>query len=180
MSTNSNLYKKLLGVGLGSALALSGAFLVAPQEGKVNTTYVDPVGIMTVCYGNTGKEAIKGKIYTDDQCLDQLSIDLKEHDTQMMSYIHVPLTQYQHAAFLSFTYNVGVGSFRSSTLLKKLEAKDYTGACNELPKWNKAGGKVYAGLVKRREAERQICLGNIPKEIVTREIVSKGILHENN
>lgn len=165
MSTNSNLYKKLLGVGLGSALALSGAFLVAPNEGKVNTTYVDPVGILTVCYGNTGKEAAKGKVYTDDQCLDQLAVSLKEHDKQMMSYVHVPVTDFQHAAILSFTYNVGVGSFRSSTLLKKLNAKDYTGACNELPKWNKAGDKVLTGLVTRREAERQICLGNLPSEV---------------
>lgn len=165
MSANSNLYKKLLGVGLGSALALSGAYLVAPNEGKVNTTYIDPVGILTVCYGNTGKEATKGKVYSDDQCLDQLAEDLREHDKQMMSYVYVPITDFQHAAILSFTYNVGVGSFKSSTLLKKLNAKDYTGACNELPRWNKAGGKVLAGLVTRREAERQICLGNLPTEV---------------
>lgn len=165
MSTNSNLYKKLLGVGLGSALTISGAFLVAPNEGKINSTYIDPVGILTVCYGNTGEEAVKGKVYSDDQCLDQLAEDLKEHDKQMMSYVHVPLTDFQHAAILSFTYNVGVGSFKSSTLLKKLNAKDYTGACNELPKWNKASGEILKGLVTRREAERQICLGNPPKEV---------------
>ena len=165
MSTNSNLYKKLLGVGLASSLALSGSFLISPNEGKVNSTYVDPVGILTVCYGNTGKEATRGKTYSDDQCLDQLAQDLKQHDKQMMSYVYVPVTDFQHAAILSFTYNVGVGSFKSSTLLKKLNAKDYTGACNELPKWNKAGGKVLGGLVTRREAERQICLGNIPQEI---------------
>lgn len=168
MSTNSNLYKKLLGVGLASSLAISGAFLVSPNEGKVNTTYVDPVGILTVCYGNTGKEAVKGKVYTDEQCLDQLAEDLREHDKQMMSYVYVPLKDYQHAAILSFTYNVGAGSFKSSTLLKKLNAKDYIGACNELPKWNRAGGKILKGLVTRREAERQICLGNLPTEIVNK------------
>lgn len=165
MSANSSLYKKLLGVGMGTALALAGSFLIAPSEGLVNKTYVDPIGILTVCYGNTGKEAVKGKVYADEQCLDQLAADLKEHDKQMMSYVYVPLTDFQHAAVLSLTYNVGVGSFKSSTLLKKLNAKDYEGACNELPKWNKASGRVLKGLVTRREAERQICLGNPPKEV---------------
>lgn len=165
MSTNSNLYKKLLGVGLGSALALSGAYMVAPNEGKVNATYLDPINILTSCYGHTGSELKKGQKFTDDQCLDQLADDLKEHDKQMMSYITVPLTDYQHAAFLSFTYNVGVGSFKSSTLLKKLNDEDYSGACNELSKWNRAGGKVLSGLTKRREAEREMCLGNVPKEV---------------
>lgn len=165
MSPNSNLYKKLLGVGLGTALALSGSFLITPSEGLVNKTYIDPVGILTVCWGNTGKEAVKGKVYTDEQCLDQLAEDLKEHDKQMMSYVYVPMTDFQHAAILSFTYNVGVGSFKSSTLLKKLNVKDYTGACNELPKWNKASGRVLKGLVTRREAEKQICLGNLPSEV---------------
>lgn len=53
MNTNSNLYKKLLGVGLGSALAISGAFIVAPFEGKENKAYLDPVNIVTICYGST-------------------------------------------------------------------------------------------------------------------------------
>lgn len=165
MATNSNLYKKLLGVGLGSSLALSGAYLVGPNEGKVNSTYLDPISIKTSCYGHTGPELKLGQKFTDDQCLDQLAEDLSSHDKQMMVLIHVPLSDNQHAAFLSFTYNVGVGSFKSSTLLKKLNKEDYSGACNELLKWDKAGGKVLPGLTKRREAERQICLGNVPQEV---------------
>ena len=103
MSTNSNLYKKLLGVGLASSLAISGAFIVAPFEGKENKAYIDPVGIVTVCFGNTGKEAVLGKSYTDDQCLDQMAEDLKQHDKQLMSVVKVPFkSDYQHAAMLSF------------------------------------------------------------------------------
>lgn len=165
MSTNSNLYKKLLGVGLASSLAISGAFLVSPSEGLVNKTYIDPIGILTSCRGHVGPELKLGQTFTLDQCDKTFAEDLKQHDKQMMSYVYVPLTNFQHAAILSFTYNVGVGSFKSSTLLKKLNAKDYTGACNELSRWTKAGGKVMKGLVTRREAERQICLGNLSKEV---------------
>ena len=166
MSTNSNLYKKLLGVGLGSALAISGAFIVAPFEGKENKAYIDPVGIVTVCYGNTGKEAILGKSYTDDQCLDQMAEDLKQHDKQLMSIVKVPFkSDYQHAAMLSFVYNAGIGNFSSSTMLKKLNAKDYDGACQELTKWVYAKKKMLRGLVIRRSVEYLYCMGEVPVEV---------------
>lgn len=166
MSTNSNLYKKLLGVGLGSALAISGAFIVAPFEGKENKAYIDPVGIVTVCYGNTGKEAVLGKTYTDEQCLDQMATDLKEHDKQLMSVVKVPFkSDYQHAAMLSFVYNVGIGNFSSSAMLKKLNAKDYIGSCEELTKWIYAKKKMLRGLVIRRSLEYKYCVGDVPVEV---------------
>lgn len=154
----NTLYKKLAEYGLGGAIALSGAFLVAPFEGKENKVYVDPVGILTSCYGHTGNELKKGQVFTDEQCLDQLAEDLLEHDKKMLRYVYVPLSEEEHAAYLSFTYNVGVGAFKNSTLLKKLNAGDRVGACNELTRWNKAGGKVLNGLTKRRQAEREMCL----------------------
>ena len=167
MSTNSNLYKKLLGVGLGSALAISGAFIVAPFEGKENKAYIDPVGIVTVCYGNTGKEAVLGKTYSDEQCLDQMATDLKQHDKQLMSVVKVPFkSDYQHAAMLSFVYNAGIGNFSSSTMLKKLNAKDYVGSCQELTKWVYAKKKMLKGLVIRRSLEYKYCMGEVPVEVI--------------
>lgn len=62
------------------------------------------------------------------------------------------------SALASFTYNLGEGNLSKSTLLKKLNAKDYKGAAAEFPKWNKAGGRVLAGLVKRRKAEMELFL----------------------
>ena len=172
MSTNSNLYKKLLGVGLGSALAISGAFIVAPFEGKENKAYIDPVGIVTVCYGNTGKEAVLAKTYTDDQCLDQMATDLKEHDKQLMSAVKVPFkSDYQHAAMLSFVYNAGLGNFSSSTMLKKLNAKDYIGSCEELTKWVYAKKQKLKGLVIRRSLEYKYCIGEVPLEV--KEVVNE-------
>lgn len=161
----SSLTKKLLAYGFTAAIAMSGGYLVAPNEGKVNSTYLDPVGIATSCYGHTGPELKLGQKYTDAQCLDQLAEDLSSHDKQMMNLVRVPLTDYQHAAFLSFTYNVGVGNFKSSTLLRKLNSKDYNGACQELVKWVYAKGKKLSGLVNRRQDELSMCLGETKIEI---------------
>lgn len=159
--TKSTLTKKLLAYGFTAAVALSGGYLIAPNEGKVNATYIDPVGIATSCYGHTGPEVKLGQKFTDEQCLDQLAKDLSTHDKQMMNLVRVPLTDYQHAAFLSFTYNAGVGNFKSSTMLRKLNSKDYEGACEELSKWVYARKKILPGLVKRREAEKEMCLNGI-------------------
>lgn len=159
MSTNSNLYKKLLGVGLGSALALSGAFLISPSEGLVTKTYLDPVNILTSCRGHTGPELKLGQTFTVDQCDKVFADDLVKHDKQLMSVVKVPFkSDYQHAAMLSFVYNAGIGNFSSSTMLKKLNAKDYVGSCEELTKWVYAKGKKLPGLVIRREKEKEFCL----------------------
>jgi lysozyme len=166
-----SLYKKLAAYGLGGAVALSGAYLVAPWEGKENKAYVDPVGILTSCYGHTGPELKKGQVFTDEQCLNQLAEDLVKHDKQMMRYIRVPLTDKEHAAYLSFTYNLGVGAFSKSTLLKKLNQKEFEAACKELDKWVYAGGKKLNGLVKRRAAEREMCLEGVKE---------RGLINEDH
>jgi len=70
--------------------------------------------------------------------------------------VAVHMTQGQNDAVVSFSFNVGLDQFADSTLLKKLNAGDYAGAANEFQRWNKGGGKVLPGLVKRREAERKL------------------------
>jgi len=69
------------------------------------------------------------------------------------------LFQYEWDAYVSWAYNVGAAAACKSTLVKKLNRSDYVGACNELLRWNRAGGRVLPGLVKRRKAERNMCLG---------------------
>lgn len=166
MSTNSNLYKKLLGVGLASSLALAGSFLIAPSEGLVTKTYLDPVNIITSCRGHTGPELKLGQTFTLDQCDKVFAEDLIKHDKQLMSVVKVPFkSDYQHAAMLSFVYNVGIGNFSSSTMLKKLNAGNYSGACLELTKWIYAKGKKLNGLVTRRTKEYQFCMGEAPLEV---------------
>ncbi len=153
--------KKLIALGLSSALASTGA-MIAVHEGYMPGTYVDPVGILTSCFGHTGAELRKNQTYTYNQCIEQLASDLVVHDKQMLKHINVPLSDEEHAAYLSFVYNVGVGNFESSTLLKKLNGRDRVGACEQLTKWVYAKGVKLKGLVKRRSEERALCLsGNL-------------------
>lgn len=151
--------RKLVALGLSSALALSGG-MVAVYEGKINTAYVDPVGIYTICYGET-RGVKKGQYKTDDECFESLAKELVIHDKGMMRGVKVPLSDKEHAAYLSFTYNLGVGAYNGSTLLKKLNAGDRVGACNQLLRWDKAGGRVWRGLTIRRQGENKLCLEGV-------------------
>jgi lysozyme len=166
-----DLYQKLVLLGSSSVIALSGAFLVAPSEGLVLGAYKDPVGIVTSCFGHTGPELKMGQKFTEEQCLKQLGDDLVKHDKQLTSVVKVPYkSDYQHASLLSFTYNVGIGNVKSSTLLRKLNSYDYDGACYELTKWTfatKNGVKVWLkGLFTRRTREYAWCMGNPSQEVL--------------
>ncbi len=159
MKINKAIAKQLSALGLSSALVIAGAGTVSYYEGKENKVYIDPVGILTSCYGHTGKELKLNQKFTDEQCIDQLAVDLLSHNKGMMKAIKVPLTDYQHAAFLSFCFNVGVKACTSSTAFKLLNEGRYKEACMQLLRWNKAGGNVLEGLNKRRKSEVQVCLG---------------------
>lgn len=151
---------KLLALGLSSALATTGMF-IAQHEGLVLGSYIDPVGILTSCYGHTGKELKLNQKFTEAQCLDQLAEDLSKHDKEMMKYIKVAVSDEEHAAYLSFSYNVGVGNFKSSTLLKLLNKEKRVEACNQLTNWVFAKGKKLKGLMNRREEEKSLCLSGL-------------------
>lgn len=143
-----------------AALVISATTLVgiAVHEGYVGQTYLDAVGIPTIGFGET-KGVKPGQKTTPERALVQLLKSADEHAEGMTACIKVPLSQGEYDAYLSFTYNVGVGAFCRSTLNKKLNAGDYDGACNELLKWDKAGGKTLPGLTKRRQEEFKTCLG---------------------
>lgn len=130
--------------------------VVTYYEGKVNRTYVDPVGVLTSCYGHTGPELKPGQTFTDEQCDDMLAADLLKH-AAALDCIKTPMTDGQKAAFLSFAFNVGNQAFCRSTLAKKANQGDMMGACAELSRWTLAGGKELPGLVRRRAAEQAMC-----------------------
>ncbi|WNG71549.1 lysozyme [Cupriavidus gilardii] len=150
---NSDLRTRLIAAGIAAAVPLVAAF-----EGLRQTAYLDPVGIPTACFGAT-KGVRLDQVYTREQCDDLLAKDLLEANAGVNSCVRVPLTDGQRTAFVSFTYNVGRGAFCGSTLVRKLNAADYVGACNELPRWVYAKGVKLPGLVSRREQERALCLG---------------------
>lgn len=136
-----------------TALSLAGLTLIATYEGKRNEAYLDPVGIPTICYGHI-KTAKLGQYKDDQECVTLLSQEASEYASAVLKLTTAELTQGQLDALTSFTYNLGRGNYAKSTLRKKLNAGDYCGAAREFPKWNRAGGKVLRGLVKRRAAEQ--------------------------
>lgn len=133
----NTITKKLLSLGVASAVAVSAGYLVAPLEGKSNTAYKDMVGIPTICYGQT-KGVKLGDYKTDEECEKDLAEDLAKYNTTMKKNVKVPLKDYEEVAYTSFIWNIGETKWNSSTLLKKLNAGDSLGACKELLRWNKA------------------------------------------
>jgi lysozyme len=154
------LKKRLLAVAGTGALAIAGV-LVSHFEGRKNVPYKDPVGIWTVCEGHTGPDVIPGKRYSDAECDDFKAADLAEADAAVRRLVNVPLTDWQRAALIDFTFNLGDGNLASSTMLRKFNAGDYAGGCAELLRWVKGrkGGMLVTlpGLVNRRNAEDWVC-----------------------
>lgn len=142
------------------AIAVSAASLVAiaTYEGYRGDAYKDSVGVPTIGYGETVGVKM-GDRTTPERALVTLLSSANRHADAIRPCIHVPLHQHEFDAYVSLAYNIGAGNFCRSTLVKKLNAKDYAGACEEIRRWNKAGGKVLPGLVKRREAEYRMCMG---------------------
>lgn len=140
----------------------SGISLIKEFEGKRLKAYDDGVGVWTIGFGTikypNGVRVKKGDTCTELQAESYLKNDLVKFENAINRLVKVPLNQNQFDALASFTYNLGETNLSNSTLLRKLNAKDYNGAANELLKWNRGGGKVMNGLTRRREAERKLFL----------------------
>lgn len=158
MPPNSNPPKRGLVVIVGAIAAAGLLAFVPTQEGTKQTTYRDVVGVMTYCTGAT-ENAVWGKTYTLDECKAQLDADLALHAAGVMACIHVPMNNGQKIAFVDVAYNVGVANFCGSSMARKTNAGDVVGGCNSLLLWDKAGGKTWPGLTKRRQLDREFCLG---------------------
>ncbi|WP_312429949.1 lysozyme [Achromobacter sp.] len=159
----NSLKRKLLAAGGAGAIAIAGVLVAHFEPDKVRgRPYIDPVGVLTVCDGHTGPDIDPGRIYTDAQCDAWREADLATADAAVRRLITVPLNDWQRAALIDFTYNLGAGNLASSTLLRKFNARDYVGGCAELNRWIKGrqGGMLVTlpGLVTRREADTWVCL----------------------
>jgi len=131
--------------------------LIKRFEGCRLRAYLCAGGVWTIGWGHT-KGVKKGDVITQKQADDLLGSEVENFSSLVYPLIKAPVNQNQFDALVSFAYNVGVNALRNSTLLKKLNLKDYAGAAEEFPKWNKAGGKVLNGLISRRAAERNLFL----------------------
>lgn len=139
-----------------------GIAVIKQFEGCKLTAYQDSVGVWTIGYGWTqpvdGKPIRAGMTIKQETAERLLKTGLVSYENDVSRLVKVDLTQGQFDALVSFTYNLGVRSLSTSTLLRKLNAGDYAGAADEFLRWNKAGGKVLNGLTRRREAERALFL----------------------
>ncbi|GLU31193.1 lysozyme [Trinickia caryophylli] len=134
----------------------AGLALIKQFEGLRLIAYQDVVGVWTIGYGHTGSDVTPGLVITQSQADQMLCGDLAGFETGVSKLVTVALNENQFSALVSFSYNLGLGNLGSSTLLRLLNAGDYQGAAAQFPRWNRAGGKVYDGLTKRRLAEQAL------------------------
>lgn len=145
-------------------LSEKGLNLIKEFEGLSLKPYLDVVNIPTIGYGSTyyrnGKKvSMLDKPISEDEAKSLLAyIANKDFGEFVNKVVKVELNQNQFDALVSFAYNLGNGNLQNSTLLKKVNQKDFVGASKEFVKWNKAGGKELVGLTKRREKERDLFL----------------------
>ena len=138
-----------------SAVALVG---LAVHEGYRENAYLDIVGVATIGYGTT--EGVKLGDRTDPiKALERALSDMQKFEGAIKQCVKVPLYQHEYDALVGFSYNVGSNAFCSSTLVKLLNQMRYSEACDQILRWNRAGGKVVQGLTIRREKEHKQCLG---------------------
>ncbi len=128
-------------------------------EGFSETPYRDPVGVFTIGYGSTRdvlgqpvtvNTPIVSRAVAEGMMRRDLTVALRTVQGDVM----VALTDEEKSALIDFIFNVGSGAFGGSTLLRLLNAGDFAGAADQFERWDHAGGKVLAGLTRRRMAEK--------------------------
>lgn len=137
------------------SISVAGLALIQTFEGTRTEAYADAVGIPTICTGST-KGVYLGQTATLAECEERLSEDVSYAGTAIRKGVRVKLTQGQYDALVSLVFNIGPGAFARSTLLKRLNEGQCRVAADEFLKWRYAAGKPLRGLLKRRQAEREL------------------------
>ena len=138
----------------------AGLEIIKEFEGLQLKAYLCPAGVWTIGYGQTGPHVYEGMVITEQQADNMLAESVKKFELGVADAVSVELKPNEFDALVSFAYNVGLGAFNSSTLLRRLNdgEKPTRVIVEELPKWCMAGGAKLPGLVRRREAEiRHAC-----------------------
>lgn len=135
----------------------AGLALIKRAEGLRLDSYRCPAGIATVGYGHTGPDVRIPMTITPGEAERLLHEDVARFETGVSAMIN-GASDNQFSAMVSLAYNIGLGNFATSTVLKRHNARNFMGAANAFLLWNKAGGKVLPGLTTRREDERELYL----------------------
>lgn len=162
LNFNENSVREMLEVTGEKEMKTKDLNIIKEFEGLILNAYDDGVSVWTIGYGTirypNGTRVKRGDKITLEQAEQYLRHDLSNFEDTVNSLVKVPLTQNQFDALTSLVYNIGSSAFSKSTLLKKLNAKDYKGAADQFLVWNKAGGRTLQGLINRRTKERQLFL----------------------
>lgn len=146
---------------LVGALAFSAAGLVslAGYEGYTDEAVIPvPGDVPTIGFGST--EGVKlGDRTTPPAALARALRDVQKFEGAVKRCVKVPLAQHEYDAYTQLAYNIGEGAFCGSTLVRRLNARDYAGACAEIIRWVKVDGRIVRGLEIRRAKERALCEG---------------------
>jgi len=129
-----------------------GLELIKKFEGCRLEAYRCSANVLTIGYGHTGG-VLETDVITQDVADKLLKEDIAKFEKYVNVNVAVELNQNQFDALVAWTFNLGVGNLRSSTMLKKLNESDYGSVPFEMRRWNKAGGKTLDGLIRRRKAE---------------------------
>lgn len=143
-----------------TALTLSAAALVgiALHEGYTDRAIIPvPGDVPTIGFGTTGGVKM-GDVTTPPKALARKLADVQKFEGALKRCVKVPLHQHEYDAYISLAYNIGDGAFCNSSLVRKLNAGDYAGACNEILRWDKFKGQPLRGLTLRRQQEHKTCI----------------------
>lgn len=137
----------------------AGLQLIKDAESLRLQAYRCPAGKWTIGYGDTGPDVVPGLVITAEEAEVRLARRLaEEFESGVEQLLAVEVTGNQFSALVSFAYNVGLQALAESALLTKLNAGDVDGAAEEFGRWTRSKGRVLAGLVARRAAERELFL----------------------
>lgn len=137
-----------------------GKNLIKKFEGCELEAYRCAAGVWTIGYGHI-KDVSRGMTITQSEADEMFNHEIKEYETYVNTAVTVPLSQNQFDAIVSWVFNLGNGNLQASTMLKVINSGDHAGVPAQIKRWNKAGGKVLDGLVRRREAEALLYQGAI-------------------
>lgn len=159
-------------------LSARGLGALKQYEGLRLEAYQDVAGVWTIGYGHTSAAGLphvnRGMTITMREAESILIRDLAQYEATVQRAVNVPMTQGQYDACVSLCYNIGPRAFDRSTLVKRLNRGDVPGAAVALTWWNKAGGRVVGGLVKRRAREKAMFLAPDRKELAAASVLAAG------
>jgi len=139
----------------------AGLAMTKSFEGLRLTAYQDVAGVWTIGYGSTIPTVHPGEAITEQEAEQRLAVDMATAISVVNELVTVVITQGQFDAMVDFCFNVGQGNYRNSTLLHKVNGGDFAGAAAQFPLWDKAGGAVLEGLLRRRKAEATMFMGAV-------------------